>query len=220
MKMKSLLVIAYLQGVLLSTAYGAVATGNAPESSSTFISEYNTAKNEALTMSQRWAALQRASSLATGEEFLKVVAFGDSKDWFMRNASLVALEKSGSDIVYDQAKKLITDKALVVRSAAADILMKLNGDGVKKIFSAELEKKYNFNGKSSLWIRKQMMTHLVKNATSNERDFYVRYLYDKDVEIAALSTKALEKITQVRFTAPNDKQLVAKWQKAAQQEKW
>ncbi len=219
MKMKSLLVVLCLQGALMSTASAAVATGNGPEAT-TFISEYNTAKNEALPMSRRWAALQKATTLASGDEFLKVVAFGDSKDWFMRNASLVALEKSGSDMVYDQAKKLITDKALVVRSAAADILMKLNNDDVKRIFSAELEKKYNFNGKSSLWIRKQMMTHLVKSPKASEKDFYVRYLYDQDTEIAALSTQALEKITKIRFTAQNSKDLVKQWQKAAKQEKW
>lgn len=219
MKMKSLLVMLCLQGVLSSVAHAAVATGNGTEAT-TFIAEYKTAKNEALPMSQRWAALQKASALASGDDFLKVVAFGDSKDWFMRNASLVALEKSGSDMVYDQAKKLITDKALVVRSASADILMKLNNDTVKRIFAAELEKKYNFNGKSSLWIRKQMMTHLVKNPTASERDFYVRYLDDQDIEIAALSTRALEKITQVKFTAANNKDLVKQWKNAAKQEKW
>ena len=219
MKIKYLFLIVCLQGVLLSTVHAAVATGNGPEST-TFIFEYKKAKNESLPMNQRWAALQKATTLASGEDFLKVVAFTDSKDWFMRNASLVALDKSGSDMVYDQAKKLITDKALVVRSAAADILMRLNNDAVKKIFSAELEKKYNFNGKNSLWIRKQMMSHLVKNPTVSERDFYVKYLDDQDIEIAALSTKALEKITQIRFTAANDRDLVKQWKKAVRQEKW
>lgn len=219
MKSRILIYLLCIQILATSHVRAAVATGNATESR-TFITEYNIAKNEALPMSQRWAALQKASLLAQGDEFAKVIAFGDSKDWFMRNASLVALDKSGSDVVYDQAKKLITDNALVVRSAAADILMRLNNDAVKKIFSAELEKKYNFNGKSSLWIRKQMMNHLVKNATASERDFYVRYLYDQDLEIAALSTQALESITQIRFVAQNKIDLVNQWKKAAQQQKW
>lgn len=209
----------FFQSIFISNAFGAVATGNGIEAA-TFISEYKKATNVALPMSQRWAALQKASAQASGDEFFKVMAFGDDKDWFMRNASLVALDQSGSDMVYDQAKKLVTDKALVVRSAAADILMRLNNDNVKKIFSAELEKKYNFNGRSSLWIRKQMMTHLIKNPTVTERDFYVRYLNDQDPEIALLSTRALEKITRIRFTAANDKELIAQWKKAAQQEKW
>ncbi|MBC7753770.1 MAG: hypothetical protein H7Z71_06000 [Moraxellaceae bacterium] len=219
MKIKSLWILAVFQLILTSNLKAAVATGNGVEST-TFISEYKKAANVALPMSQRWAALQKASAQASGDEFFKVMAFGDDKDWFMRNASLVALDKSGSDMVYDQAKKLMTDKALVVRSAAADILMRLNNDAVKKIFSAELEKKYNFNGRNSLWIRKQMMTHLIKNPTITERDFYVRYLNDQDPEIAVLSTRALEKITRIRFTAANDKDLITQWKKAAQQEKW
>ncbi len=219
MKIKSLWILVVFQLIMTSNLKAAVATGNGVEAT-TFISEYKKAANVALPMSQRWAALQKASAQASGDEFFKVMAFGDDKDWFMRNASLVALDKSGSDMVYDQAKKLMTDKALVVRSAAADILMRLNNDAVKKIFSTELEKKYNFNGRNSLWIRKQMMTHLIKNPTITERDFYVRYLNDQDPEIAVLSTRALEKITRIRFTAANDKDLITQWKKAAQQEKW
>ncbi len=219
MKIKNIIFILSVQFSMMSAVQAAVTPENGIESS-TFIAEYKKANNEALPMSQRWSALQKASALASGDDFLRIVAFGDSKDWYMRNASLVALEKSGSDMVYDQARKLISDKALVVRSAAADVLMKLNNDSVKKIFSSELEKSYNFNGQSSLWIRKQMMTHLVKNPTAAEKDFYVKYLFDKDIEIAALSTKALEKIMQIRFTAENDKDLVSQWQKAARQEKW
>ena len=219
MKIKSLWILAFFQLILTSNLKAALATGNSVEAT-TFISEYKKAVNVALPMSQRWAALQKASVQASGDEFFKVMAFGDDKDWFMRNASLVALDKSGSDMVYDQAKKLVTDKALVVRSAAADILMRLNNDSVKKIFAAELEKKYNFNGRSSLWIRKQMMTHLIKNPSATERDFYVRYLNDQDPEIAVLSTRALEKITRIRFIAANDKDLITQWKKAAQQEKW
>ncbi|MBC7458906.1 MAG: hypothetical protein H7235_11540, partial [Bdellovibrionaceae bacterium] len=54
MKMKSLLVMLCLQSALSSVAYAGIATKNLPEAT-TFISEYKTAKNEALPMKQRWA---------------------------------------------------------------------------------------------------------------------------------------------------------------------
>lgn len=171
-------------------------------------------------MKQRWAALQKASVLANGDEFNKIMAFSESKDWFMRNASLVALDKMGNDMAYDQAKKLIKDKALVVRSAAADILMRVGNNEVKKIFSEELEQRYNFSGKSSLWIRKQMMSHLIKNPLKSDRDFFTRYLYDEDKEIAALSTQALEKIAEVRFTGKNTTDLIRQWRDFAKTQKW
>lgn len=188
--------------------------------STVFSTEYAKARNEALPMGQRWKALQKASEVATGEEFSKIVAFGNSRDWFMRNASLVALDKAGNDMVYDQAKKLIQDKALVVRSASVDILARLKNNSMKKIFSQELEKKYNFNGQSSLWIRKQMMSYLVRNPEKSEKDFFLKYLYDKDIEVAALSTQALEKITDIRLTGKNQTDLVQQWKKVAQNQKW
>lgn len=203
----------------LSVAHAAIET-QTPATPANFITEYRKAKNEALPMSQRWTALIKATDLATGDDFNKVMAFADSKEWYLRNASLVALDKSGNDMVYDQAKKLVTDKALVVRSAAVDILSRLNNNEIKQIFSTELEKKYNFNGKSSLWIRKQMMSHLIKNPKKSEKDFFVKYLYDQDIEVAALSTHALEKITDIRFSGKNNTEIVKQWQTVAKNQKW
>lgn len=197
-----------------------LAAAAAIEDTSNFSTEYKKAKNEALGMSERWSALQKASDLASGEDFSKIVAFADSKDWYMRNASLIALDKSGNGMVYDQAKKLITDKALVVRSAAADILARLNNDDVKKIFSMEMDKKYNFSGRSSLWIRKQMMSHLIQNPVKADRDFFMKYLSDDDQEIALLSTKALEKITDIRFEGKNTGEVIQQWKDVAKTQRW
>ncbi len=208
----------YLLGLILisSSANAAVPSS----SSDTFKSEYNKASNQNLPMSQRWAAVMKATDVATGEEFNKILSLANNKDWYMRNASLVALDKSGNDMVYDQAKKLITDKALVVRSASVDILSRLQNDEVKQIFSTEMEKPYNFKGKSSLWIRKQMMGHLIKNPQKSERDFFIKYLNDSDMEVASLSTQALEKITSIRFTGKTQASVVAQWKTMIKNQKW
>ncbi len=187
----------------------------------TFEDQYRIANNGNLGMNQRWKALQKATALAQGNDVAKIVAFGDSKDWYMRNASLVALDQLGNNMVYDQAQKLITDKALVVRSAAVDVLSRRdNSDMVKRIYSQELDKKYNFSGKSSLWVRKQMMEYLVKHADKSERDFFVKYLHDQDIEIANLSTQALEKITSIRLSAKTSTDLVQQWKAMAKNQKW
>ena len=182
--------------------------------------EYLKAKNTSLQMQDRWQALMNATNHATGDDFIKITEFIQSSDWYMRNASLIALDKSGNDVVYEQAKKLITDRALVVRSAAAEILSRLNNDDIKKIFSVELDKNYNFKGKNSLWIRNQMMNYLVKHAETTEKDFFVKYLNDQDIEIANLSTQALEKITDIRFSGTDKKDIVRQWQKLAKNQKW
>lgn len=187
------------------------------ESDSTFSAQLARAENAALPMGQRWEALIKSAELADGLEIKKVLAFSKSKDWYMRNALLVALDKSGTDLVYDHAKSLVSDKALVVRSAAVEILNRLESQEVRELLSKELNKNYNFSGKKSLWIRPQIMKNLIKNPTPAERDYFAKLLFDQDAEISEMSISALEKITQVKFEG-NSK--LEQWKKLAKDKKW
>jgi hypothetical protein len=185
-----------------------------------FAAQYRLANNKALPMSSRWKALLLAAEAANGSQIQKIISFSKDKDWFMRNATLVALDKMGTDIVYDKATELISDKSLVVRSAAADILIRLNSTSVRKIFSEELTKKYNFNGKSSLWIRPQMLRHLAEKPLIQEKSFFTQLLHDKDPQMALISIEALQKLTDVRFSGKNEKEIISQWKSYAQQNKW
>ena len=185
-----------------------------------FEAQYKIAKNTSLPLSLRWKALLLASENATTQEIPLILEFSKDKDWFMRNATLVALEKMGTDIVYDKAKEMMTDKALVVRSAAAEILIKLNSVDVRRIFSEELSKKYNFNGSASLWIRPQMLKHLAENPSAEERGFFVQILHEKDQQMASISTQALEKLTGIRFSGKTNSEIISQWKSYAAQKKW
>jgi hypothetical protein len=200
---------------------GLCAFSAVPENETTsFEAQYKLAKNTSLPMSSRWKALLLASENATTQQIPQILEFSKDKDWFMRNATLVALEKMGTDIVYDKAKEMISDKALVVRSASAEILIKLNSVDVRRIFSEELSKKYNFNGSNSLWIRPQMMKFLVEAPTADERGFFVKYLFEKDQQMALFSVEALQKLTSVRFQGKTQTEVIAQWKSYAQQKKW
>jgi hypothetical protein len=185
-----------------------------------FEAQYRLAKNTALPMSARWKALLSAAENANSEQFQLIIGFSKDKDWFMRNATLIALEKMGTDVVFDKAKELLTDKALVVRSAAADILIRLKSPDVRQMFSDEISKNYNFNGKTSLWIRPQMMRFLVENPIPAERSFFVKSLFEKDQQMALLSVEALQKLTQVRFSGKTQSEVISKWKSYAQEKKW
>ena len=187
------------------------------ENDQSFTTQIARAKNQSLPMAQRWDALIKSAEEADGTQIKQVLDFAKSKDWYMRNALLVALDKVGTDLVYDKAKVLVSDKALVVRSAAVDILTRLESQEVRELLAKELNRNYNFVGKKSLWIRAQIMKNLVKKPYQSEREYFSKLLFDNDPEISAMSMQALEKISQVHFEGEN---ALSSWKKFVKEQKW
>lgn len=179
------------------------------------------AANNKLDMNSRWRALISASDFATEKESVKQInqikVFTSNKDWYMRNASLIALAKISSVDAIVEAKKLLNDKSLVVRSAAVDVLGESLTAEHKKILTEEFDKPYNFHKKSSLWIRKQILEKLFINVDIRDRHFFVKNLFDSDVQIAELSGKALEKLTGQKV---EDFKFVEKWQNIVKKNNW
>lgn len=187
------------------------------EAAQDFATQIARAKNQSLPMAQRWDALIKSAEEADGTQIKQVLEFAKSKDWYMRNALLVALDKMGTDLVYDSAKRLVSDKALVVRSAAVDILTRLENQEVRELLAKELNRNYNFVGKKSLWIRAQIMKNLVKKPYQSEKEYFAKLLFDNDPEISAMSMQALEKISQVHFEGEN---ALSSWKKFVKEQKW
>lgn len=175
------------------------------------------AQNTTLPMSARWQALIKAAELSTAQQIPEITAFAKSDDWFMRNAALVALEKINQSYAIDEAKVLVQDKALVVRSAAVDMLAKKNTIEIRQIFATELAKPYNFSGKQSLWIRPQIMKIMAKTASSYDRQIMAKYLFDSDKKVAALSAAGLERISSIRFDKKNK---IQAWQQFVKKNNW
>lgn len=182
-----------------------------------FKSLVKVAANSALPMTERWQALIKAGEIAKPNEIKQIQNFSKSSDWYMRNASLVSLESVNTGYAIDQAKVLVSDKALVVRSAAVAILTKKNSLEVRRILALELAKAYNFSGKQSLWIRPQIMQQMARTATNQDRQFMAQYLFDSDKKVAQLSVQALEKISSIQFTGPKQLEL---WQQHVKKNNW
>ena len=175
------------------------------------------AANSKLSMSQRWVALIKAAKVATADELIQIKKFSESKEWFMRNAALVALNKVDKSAAMTEAKRLIYDRSLVVRSAAVEIISSNLSEENKNILSVEMSKAYNFHKTSSLWIRKQIVEKLSIAASLADRDFFVRGLFDSDKEIAKMSAKMLSKITGQPIEGAS---YVEKWQAKVKQNNW
>lgn len=185
-----------------------------------FTININSAANSKLGMNSRWVALIKAAKLASIDQFEQldqIRKFSESKEWYMRNATLVALSKINHVAAMAEAKKLLYDKSLVVRSAAVEIIATQLSEENKNILVAEMSKAYNFHKSSSLWIRKQIVEKLSIAASLADRDFFVKGLFDSDKEIARMSAKILSEITGEQIEGSG---LVEKWQVLVKQNNW
>lgn len=176
-----------------------------------------TASNVKLNMNSRWSSLLKAAELADKEQLEEVKKFTSDKEWYMRNAALVALNKVNRDAAIGEGRKLLTDKSLVVRSAAVEIVSQRMNLENKKALVEEIDKAYNFNKKSSLWIRLQIMEKVAEVAGSSDREFFVKGLFDADTKIASLSAHTLGKITG-KVVEP--KKFVENWKNIVKDNKW
>jgi HEAT repeat protein len=175
------------------------------------------AGNDKIDMNTRWSALMRAAAVAEGSEIDKIREFTSSKEWYLRNAALVALNKVDPELAQAEAVKLLTDKALVVRSAAVEIVSHNLSDKNKYILIGEMDKGYNFNRASSLWIRKQILEKIALTATEKDQQLFVKNLFDSDKKISELSANTLERITGKKM---DRKKFVQNWREYAKHENW
>lgn len=175
------------------------------------LSEVAFARNQ--TMRLRWAALvsMADSNPQKALPFLEKAA--NDTQWFMRNASLVAMAAVHPLKAEAVAKNLLSDKALVVRSAAVGVLEKYPTAQNRDLLWSELEQKYNYRNEQSLWIRPQIVSVLAQKPSEHEKINFARLLKDKDSRIHLPSIHGLEKLTGVRLgdekTTPD--KVVALW---------
>lgn len=174
-------------------------------------------KNEKMTMNIRWRALMQSTELAKGNDIDEIRSFVESKEWYLRNAALVALKKVDPARAEIEAVKLLSDKALVVRSAAVEVVGQNMSEANKNILIQEVDKGYNFNRASSLWIRRQILEKVARVATEKDQTVFVKNLFDPDKKISELCANTLERLTGKKMAR---KKFVENWRKYAKQENW
>lgn len=143
----------------------------------------------------RWKAvilfgqLQKVKAMKTLDKALK------SSEWFIRNAALIAYSEAIPEKAVAIATESLKDKALVVRSAAIDVLERnLQGETREALWN-ELDSSHNFRKKQSLWIRPQILKALSNVPEQRELPLFVSYLKDSDSRMHAHAVRGLERIT-------------------------
>ena len=153
---------------------------------------------------RRWKALTLSAQIlgAKSEAMLKKSL--RAPEWFMRNAALLAYKEILPKKSRAVAEDLLKDKALVVRSAAVQVLASSMDSNVRELFWSELENPKNFRKKQSLYIRSQILATLAEEPLSRETPLFVKHLQENDQRLHAPSIVALEKLTSKSFGRKND----------------
>lgn len=186
------------------------------ESDESFFEELRgLSRNPHQSMQVRWRSLMLMSEMnpkASIQDLLKATA---SSEWFMRNAGLIALEQVQKPRAIEVAQELIRDKALVVRSAAVEVLSHSLSPAIRELFWQELYKQYNFRAEKSLWVRTQILQALAQNPQENEGKIFERLLNEKSHDIQNMSMMALEKLYGIKLGQAETPlgQKISLWQK-------
>lgn len=148
--------------------------------------------DQTASMDLRWKAITSAGLLGSQSLKSQIQKALVAKEWFVRNAALVALESIDRNEAKIWAKKFLDDKALVVRSAAVETLARLEDRTAASILWKKLSAKENFRGNQSLWIRKQITTALASLDKSESHGRFIDLLEDNDEGVQEAAVKALE----------------------------
>lgn len=165
------------------------------------------------SMNIRWKAVTSAALLRREKAVPDLIKLSESKDWYIRNASLVGMAEVAPRQSVKLAHRLLKDPALVVRSAAVDVLSKNVKDADRDALWTEMASDYNRRGGQSLWIRGQILEVLAANAQKSELRRFSDLLSENDESVQKASMKGLEKITglQVARNAASHSRAVQLW---------
>lgn len=173
------------------------------------------------SMRLRWRALMMAAEGRREKSTPDLLKASIHKQWFMRNAALVALAEVNEPEAQKLAKKLLKDKALVVRSAAVDVLQKSPRPEVRDLLWEEMNQKYNFRNQESLWIRSQIVEALATKPADHELKLFTKFLNDKDMRVQSAAVGGMEKLTGVKLgdAKATREKMVQLWQDYVRKEK-
>ena len=170
--------------------------------------------DETAPMEARWRAVTAMGRIGGKLSMPELKQALHSKVWFLRNAALVSSVQIDREQALSWAKELMSDKALVVRSAAVDVMTDLKDLKSKNILWQKLNAKENFRGKQSLWIRRKIVESLSQIEERGSEQKFVALLSDKDESLYPPAIRALERITSQKLgridEAPKAKRL--QWQ--------
>jgi HEAT repeat protein len=171
---------------------------------------------KANAMDLRWKAVTAFARVGGDKAKADIVRTMQSPEWFMRNAGLIAMSTVDRSESLVWARKFLNDKALVVRSAAVDVISKSHDVTSTNLLWTKLYSKENFRNAQSLFIRRRIVEALADIDGKGHEAKFVALLQDKDQSLHEPAMEALERITKHTVGSPGDPEQARR----AQWEQW
>jgi hypothetical protein len=151
---------------------------------------------KATAMDVRWKAVTAAGRVGGAKAKADMIRALTAPEWFMRNAGLIALANLDRTESVTWARKLLSDKALVVRAAAVDVISQSHDTSSANLLWTKLYSKENYRNRQSLFIRRRIVEALADLEGKGHEAKFVALLQDKDESLHEPAMEALERITK------------------------
>ena len=169
------------------------------------------------SMPVRWKALTSLARLYPQKSLPLVQRSLRSSPWFLQNAGLIAMDIIDSQRALTWAEHFLNARALVVRTAAVDMIKKRGAKQYKARLLAKLNAPDSFYKEKSLWIRSHIVSALSVLSEPGEEKLFISFLNDPDERLHIHAILALEKLTGRHFrSSDKEPELMAQ----AQKNKW
>lgn len=123
-----------------------------------------------------------------------------SKEWYIRNAALIAILNDDREITLKWSTQLLKDPALMVRTQAVRNLVGINAIEAEPILWQQIWDKRNFRNKESLWVRAHMAEALARMASHGRAKYFQKLILDPDPRLHKWAIMGLERSTGMKMS--------------------
>ncbi len=152
----------------------------------------------------RWRATMAVGRLGGALSLPELERASKAEVWELRSASLIAVSRFDRSTASKWARRLLKDKALLVRLTAVQTLDTIHDRTAVPELWTQLESRQNFKGQQSLFIRRRIVEALAKLEGSGSEQKFIALLEDRDPKLHQPAITALERLTGQSLGKPND----------------
>lgn len=168
--------------------------------------------DERMPMKTRWNSFMALTQIEGVKSIGNIQQALSHETWFMRSAGLTALHNINTAKAKQWATRILkTDRALLVRMKAIEVLSDAKDESTTELFWEKLHANDSFHLNKSLWIREDITKLLLRNPRKKDLKRWVHLLHDKEEKFQSMAAVALTKIAKVE-EQPTEQDL-SYWQK-------